>query len=161
MKKMMILLVCAVLALGTAACRQKSQSTEKKASSATTDSAEASIIQKNVTDTAEMTAIKTAYGDLSYPSKWDKDVTFTVSDQQVDAACGKVKLFSLYFGGSKGEPYGVLHADDRDIDLLYEMYDIDPMQERADDLSAMQEDINVIFYCLEEEGKLTIPAPSN
>ena len=112
------------------------------------------VIDNNITDTNDMMAIETSFGDFYYPAKWSEKINFTVNENQIDALSGDVKLFTIYFGGNKGEPYGVLVRNNKRIELRYEMYDIDNEESEFDDLCAMQDDINVIFQYLIYDGSL-------
>ena len=155
MKKRIALILCILMIFALAACSDKKASDDKD-SAAAQDATEVKndvVVDNNITDTNEMIYVETSIGNLYYPTKWAEDVSFDVSIDQVDASCGDVELFTIYFGGKKGDLYGVL-TKDKKTELRYEMYEIDADAEDADDLCAMQDDINVIFQYLIQEGKL-------
>lgn len=147
MKRVLSVILCALFVLSLAACGQNA------ADKATSD--EAPIVQKNITDSDKMMIVESEIGDLSYPKKWEGKVSFTTDKEKVEASRGDVKLFAVYFGGENGDLYGTLHLESGDIELRYEMFDIDKAAENQDELYSMQEDINVIFQYLIEQGKLT------
>lgn len=145
MKRFIAVILCALFVLSLAACGQNTA----------TDSNEPPIVQKNITDSDEMTTIESAIGTLYYPKKWDGRVDFAGNDEMIEATCGEAKLFALYFDGDQGDVYGTLTLESGNIALRYELFEIDDEAENAEDLYAMQEDINVIFQYLIDEGKLT------
>lgn len=150
MKKIITVFLCVLFVFSFAACSQNS------GNNASADEAtQKPIIQNNITDSDQMMTVESEIGTLNYPKKWEGKVSFESDKDKVEAFSGKVKLFSVYFGGQNGLLYGTLHLDSGDKELRYEMYDIDSKSENAEDLFSMQEDINVIFQYLIEEGKLT------
>lgn len=151
MKKIIAAFLCVLFVVSLAACGQNN------VNHATADEAtQKPIIQNNITDSDQMMTVESEIGSLNYPKKWEKMVTFESGKDKVEAFSGDVKLFSVYFGGQKGILYGTLHLDSGNKELRYDMYDIDSKAKNADDLFAMQEDVNVIFQYLIDEGKLTV-----
>lgn len=146
MKKIISVILCVMFALSLAACGQNS------ADKATSD--EPAIVRNNIAENDDMMTIDSEIGQLKYPAKWKDKVAFSADKDMVTASCGDVKLFTLYFGGNKGDVFGTLHTDNGDKELRYEMYDISEEAKANEDLFAMQEDMNVICQYLIEEGKL-------
>ena len=95
-------------------------------------------------------------GTLYYPEKWKDDITFQVNGDQFEALYYENPLFTLYFGGEKGDLYGTVKYDGADIELRYEMHDLDSTHENYETMISMQEDINIIFQYLIQEGRLTV-----
>lgn len=155
MKRITATILCLVFVLALCSCN--GQNTDSTEAAATSDQQETenSLIDNNIVDSAEMMTVKTSFTDLSYPKKWEKKVKFTVTDAAVQASCGDVKLFSLYFNDKKGDKYGTLIIEGQTLTLSYELYDINEEESNFDELCAMQDDINVIFQCLIDEGKLS------
>ena len=157
MKKILALLLCMLFVFSLASCRgadeKEADGGEQPQVSSNGESSENPLIDNNIIDNSEMMTVDTSVGTLYYPKKWENQVNFSVEDKVVEAACGDVRLFSIYFGGEKGEEYDSLLVGDEVISLRYEMYDIDDSLDNFDDLCAMQDDINVIFLYLSEEGR--------
>ena len=150
MKKAISILLGIVLLAGLVACGAKSDLQESGP-----EENQAPIIENNVTDSEDMMEIDSPIGTLYYPVKWKNDVTFQVTDDRVVALHYDDPLFTLYFGGDKGDLFGtVKQQDGTEIALRYEMHDLDSSHEDYETMSAMQEDINVIFQYLMQEGKL-------
>ncbi len=112
------------------------------------------IIENNVTDSEDMIVVDSPIGKLYYPKKWKDDVTFQVNGNQLVALYYDNPLFTLYFGGEEGYLYGTVKNEGEDIELRYDMHDLDSTQEDYETMCSMQEDINVIFQYLIQEGKL-------
>ncbi len=179
MKNTISFLLCIIILLGLAACDAKD--TKKESNSAVVkpsiiandatnpdsgdkpaiiandatnpDSGDKpAIIANNVTDSADMMEVDSPVGTLYYPEKWKDDVVFQVNGDQLVALYHDIPIFTLYFGGEKGILYGTVNHDGVDTELRYEMHDLDSEREDYETMSAMQDDINVIFYYL-TEGK--------
>ena len=131
---------------GLAACGSKSAQ-QGNGSEANQDP----IIKNNISDTENMMTIDTPVGTLYYPEKWKDDVAFQVSETQVDASYYDTPLFSLFFGGDQGDVYGTVKQNDEEITIRYMLYDLDVDDEDFETMTAMQEDINVIFYYLMQD----------
>lgn len=144
MKKTIAILLCAVLLLGLAACGAKNNASQTAGS----EENQPEIVSNNITDTSDMMEIESPVGKLSYPAKWQDQVTFTSTDGQIDAMYEDVPLFTIYFGGEQGEVFGTVEQNGEEVTLRYEMYDLDVEAEQYETMSAMQDDINVIFYYL-------------
>lgn len=114
------------------------------------------IIENNVTDSADMMEVDSPIGTLYYPVKWKEDIAFQVNGNQFIALYYDIPLFTLYFGGDKGYLYGTVTNDGVETELRYEMHDLDSEHAEYETMSIMQEDINIIFQYLTEEGKLTV-----
>ena len=141
MKKTIAILLCAVLLLGLAACSTKN-------AAAGSEENQPEIVSNNITDTADMMSVDSPIGTLYYPEKWKDDVEFQVTDTQLDALYYETPLFTIYFGGDKGDVYGTVQHDGEEITLRYELYDLDIEDPDIETMGAMQDDINVIFYYL-------------
>lgn len=158
MKRIVAAVIAVVFILSLTACGKRSNSSadsstaSSTASKATLDSAPQNVVDFN----EEVITIKTNYADLKYPSKWENKVNIETKADKVcfTSADKKVKLFDLCFGGKEGYVFGVLTSDNS-TELRVVSYDIDNNLENADELCAMQEDMNVIFQYLIKEGKLT------
>ena len=151
MKKLISIVLCMFVVFFLNACGQgNNESIESSETSVK------SIIQNNITDSDRMMNVETSIGVLKYPEKWKDKISFDAEDDKVNFNCGNIKLFTLYFGGEKGEVFGTLHLDNGEIPLRYEMYTIDTKSKNYNELSAMQEDVNVIFQYLISEGKLKV-----
>ena len=144
MKKTIAILLCAVLLLGLAACGAKNNASQTAGS----EENQPEIVSNNITDTADMMSVESPIGTLYYPEKWKDDVEFQVTDTQVAALYYETPLFTIYFGGDKGDVYGTVQHDGEEITLRYELYDLDPNDADIETMGAMQDDINVIFYYL-------------
>ena len=152
MKKTISILLCIVMLLGLAACGAKND--PNGSGSAAEDVPE--IIANNVTDSEDMMEVDSPIGTLYYPEKWKDDITFQVNGNQFEALYYDNPLFTLYFGGEKGDLYGTVTYDGEDIELRYEMHDLDSTHENYETMISMQEDINIIFQYLIQEGRLTV-----
>ena len=150
MKRLISAALCMLLMFSLTACSQGNG--ESTASSATSVN---SMIQNNIIDSENMMNIETSIGVLKYPEKWKGKVSFDAENDKVNCHCGDVALFTLYFGGEKGDTFGTLSLDGETKPLRYEMNTIDPKSKNFNELCAMQEDMNVIFQYLISEGKLT------
>lgn len=146
MKKAITILMCVVMLAGLAACG--AGNTPQGSGSAASAEDKAPIVNNNITDTSDMMEIESPVGKLSYPAKWQDQVTFTSTDGQIDAMYEDVPLFTIYFGGEQGEVFGTVEQNGEEVTLRYEMYDLDVEAEQYETMSAMQDDINVIFYYL-------------
>lgn len=155
MKKLISILLCVVMLACLAACGTDN-TTQKNGSTASDEikipSISNPIVNNNITDSSDMMEIDSPVGKLYYPAKWQNDVRFTSSETQVDASFEDVPLFTIYFNGDQGEYYGTLERNGEEVTLRYKMYDMDVEAEKFETMSAMQDDINVIFYYL-TEGK--------
>lgn len=154
MKRVLIMLLCLLMLLSLAACSGDEGKATEDSAAPSTEITNSDVIDNNITDTNDMTAIETSFGTLYYPAKWAGDVSFTVNDDRVDAACSDVKLFTLYFGGEEGDVLGAVKKGDSSVELRYVLYDIDADDDRLDELSAMQDDINVIIQYMIQSGIL-------
>ena len=155
MKKTVLLVLCGIMLFSLAACAgTKTESPGESASPQGSEVENTNLLDNNISDTNNMIAVETSIGKLYYPAKWADDVRFDVGDQQVTASCGDVQLFTLYFGGETGNYFGMLKQGDTETELRYAMYDLDTSREDIDTLSAMQDDINVIFQYLIQDGVL-------
>ena len=167
MKNTISILLWIIILLGLAACDAKD--TKKESNSAVVkpsiiandatnhDSGDKpAIIANNVTDSADMMEVDSPVGTLYYPEKWKDDVVFQVNGDQLVALYHDIPIFTLYFGGEKGFLYGTVNHDGVDTELRYEMHDLDSEREDYETMSIMQEDINIIFQFLTQEGKLTV-----
>ena len=143
MKKTISLLLCIVMLLGLAACGAKNAS-----QAASSEENQPEIVSNNITDTADMMSVESPIGTLYYPEKWKDDVEFQVTDTQVDALYYETPLFTIYFGGDKGDVYGTVQHDGEKITLRYELYELDSEDADIETMGAMQDDMNVIFYYL-------------
>ena len=114
------------------------------------------IIANNVSDTKDMMKIDSPVGTLYYPEKWKDDISFQGGADQLVAMYYDIPLFTLYFGGKKGSLYGTVKNEGVDTELRYEMHDLDSDHVAYETMSVMQEDINIIFQMLIQEGKLTV-----
>ena len=155
MKKVLTILMCVLLIACLVACGADN-TTQKKGSTASEEikipSITNPIVNNNITDSSDMMEIDSPVGKLYYPAKWQNDVRFTSSETQVDASFEDVPLFTIYFNGDQGDYYGTLERNGEEVTLRYKMYDMDVEAEKFETMSAMQDDINVIFYYL-TEGK--------
>lgn len=150
MKKAITILMCLVLLAGLAACSAKNNP-----QGSGPEESQPPIIENNVTDSEDMMEIDSPVGKLRYPAKWKDDVTFQAADGQITALYYDDPLFTLYFGGEQGDLFGtVKQQDGTEIALRYEMNELDSNSEDFETMSSMQEDINVIFQYLTQEGKL-------
>ena len=152
MKKTISILLCILMLASLAACSAKktSQATDAAAGD------EPAIIANNITDSEDMMEVDSPIGTLYYPEKWKDDITFQVNGDQFEALYYENPLFTLYFGGEKGDLYGTVKYDGADIELRYEMHDLDSTHENYETMISMQEDINIIFQYLIQEGRLTV-----
>ena len=155
MKKVLTILMCVLLIACLVACGADN-TTKKNGSTASEEikipSITNPIVNNNITDSSDMMEIDSPVGKLYYPAKWQNDVRFTSSETQVDASFEDVPLFTIYFNGDQGDYYGTLERNGEEVTLRYKMYDMDVEAEKFETMSAMQDDINVIFYYL-TEGK--------
>ncbi len=155
MKKLLTILMCVLLIACLVACGADN-TTQKIGSTASEEikipSITNPIINNNITDSSDMMEIDSPVGKLYYPEKWKDDVVFQVNGNQLVALYDDIPIFTLYFGGEKGFLYGTVNHDGVDTELRYEMHDLDSEREDYETMSAMQDDINVIFYYL-TEGK--------
>ena len=155
MKKLISILLCVVMLACLAACGTDN-TTQKNGSTASDEikipSISNPIVNNNITDSSDMMEIDSPVGKLYYPAKWQNDVRFTSSETQVDASFEDVPLFTIYFNGDQGDYYGTLERNGEEVTLRYKLYDMDVEAEKFETMSAMQDDINVIFYYL-TEGK--------
>ena len=167
MKNTISFLLCIIILLGLAACdvkdtKKESNSAVVKPSIIANDATnpdlgdKPAIIANNVTDSADMMEVDSPVGTLYYPEKWKDDVVFQVNGDQLVALYHDIPIFTLYFGGEKGFLYGTVNHDGVDTELRYEMHDLDSEREDYETMSIMQEDINIIFQFLTQEGKLTV-----
>ena len=153
MKKTISILLCIVMLLGLAACGAKDSPTGSDSASEDVPA----IVANNVTDSADMMEVDSPIGTLYYPEKWKDDVTFQVNGDQFEALYYETPLFTLYFGGEKGNLYGtVKNQDGEATELRYELHELDSANKDYETMSAMQEDINIIFQFLMQEGRLTV-----
>lgn len=135
-------LICAVLALMlimTLCSCAKKESVEE----ATKDN-EAGTVQKEVFE------IEANGFTLKYPAKWKDAVNVEVSDNKVSFSYDDIALFDLIFGESNEYLLGTY--DDSEIHLR--AYDIDPesvTEEQYDNICAMQDDVNVLIKCLQND----------
>lgn len=152
MKKTISILLCILMLASLAACSAKKppQATDAAAGD------EPAIIANNITDSEDMMEVDSPIGTLYYPEKWKDDITFQVNGDQFEALYYENPLFTLYFGGEKGDLYGTVKYDGADIELRYEMHDLDSTHENYETMISMQEDINIIFQYLIQEGRLTV-----
>ena len=155
MKKAVVILLCAAMLACLAACGGTKQESPEGSGMPGGEVENSAVLENNISDTTDMILVETPIGRLCYPAKWADDVRFDVSEQQVTAFCGDVKLFALYFGGETGDLFGTLKLNDTETELRYEMFDLDASREDIDILSAMQDDINVIFQYLIQDGLLS------
>lgn len=152
MKKTISILLCIVMFAGLAACGAKNDPMGSES-----DAGEKpEIIANNLTDSEDMMEVDSPVGTLYYPEKWKDDITFQVNDDQLEALYDDNPLFTLFFGGKKGDLYGTVEYDGTDIDLRYKMYDLDSKNKDYETMIAMQEDINIIFQYLMQEEKLSV-----
>ena len=152
MKKTVSILLCILMLASLAACSAKK--TPQATDAAAGD--EPAIIANNITDSEDMMEVDSPIGTLYYPEKWKDDITFQVNGDQFEALYYENPLFTLYFGGEKGDLYGTVKYDGADIELRYEMHDLDSTHENYETMISMQEDINIIFQYLIQEGRLTV-----
>ena len=152
MKKTISILLCILMLASLAACSAKK--TPQATDAAAGD--EPAIIANNITDSEDMMEVDSPIGTLYYPEKWKDDITFQVNGNQFEALYYDNPLFTLYFGGEKGDLYGTVKYDGADIELRYEMHDLDSTHENYETMISMQEDINIIFQYLIQEGRLTV-----
>ena len=152
MKKTISILLCIMMQLGLAACGTKND--PNGSGSAAEDVPE--IIANNVTDSEDMMEVDSPVGTLYYPEKWKDDIVFQVNGDQFVGLYYDIPLFTLYFGGETGDLYGTLKYDGADIELRYEMHELDSTHQDYETMIAMQEDINIIFQYLIQEGRLTV-----
>ena len=152
MKKTISILLCILMLASLAACSAKK--TPQATDAAAGD--EPAIIANNITDSEDMMEVDSPIGTLYYPEKWKDDITFQVNGDQFEALYYENPLFTLYFGGEKGDLYGTVKYDGADIELRYEMHDLDSTHENYETMISMQEDINIIFQYLIQEGRLTV-----
>lgn len=152
MKKTISILLCILMLASLAACSAKK--TPQATDAAAGD--EPAIIANNITDSEDMMEVDSPIGTLYYPEKWKDDITFQVNGDQFEALYYDNPLFTLYFGGEKGDLYGTVKYDGADIELRYEMHDLDSTHENYETMISMQEDINIIFQYLIQEGRLTV-----
>lgn len=152
MKKTISILLCILMLASLAACSAKK--TPQATDAAAGD--EPAIIANNITDSEDMMEVDSPIGTLCYPKKWKDDITFQVNGDQFEALYYDNPLFTLYFGGEKGDLYGTVKYDGADIELRYEMHDLDSTHENYETMISMQEDINIIFQYLIQEGRLTV-----
>lgn len=152
MKKTISILLCILMLASLAACSAKK--TPQATDAAAGD--EPAIIANNITDSEDMMEVDSPIGTLYYPEKWKDDITFQVNGDQFEALYYENPLFTLYFGGEKGDIYGTVKYDGADIELRYEMHDLDSTHENYETMISMQEDINIIFQYLIQEGRLTV-----
>lgn len=152
MKKTISILLCILMLASLAACSAKK--TPQATDAAAGD--EPAIIANNITDSEDMMEVDSPIGTLYYPKKWKDDITFQVNGDQFEALYYDNPLFTLYFGGEKGDLYGTVKYDGADIELRYEMHDLDSTHENYETMISMQEDINIIFQYLIQEGRLTV-----
>lgn len=166
MKKVMLSLMCAVMLACLAACG--TEETPKGSGSAisgevkiptinqtvtaASEESKLPIINNNITDSSDMMEIESPVGKLYYPIKWKDDVTFTTADGRVDAMFEGTPLFTIYFGGDQGDVFGTVEQNGAEVTLRYELYELDAKGEQFETMSAMQDDINVIFYYLTQVG---------
>lgn len=152
MKKTISILLCILMLASLAACGAKKspQATDAAAGD------KPAIIANNLTDSEDMMEVDSPIGTLYYPEKWKDDITFQVNGDQFEALYYDNPLFTLYFGGEKGDLYGTVTYDGADIELRYEMHDLDSTHENYETMISMQEDINIIFQYLIQEGRLTV-----
>lgn len=155
MKKVLTILMCVLLIACLVACGADN-TTQKNGSTASEEikipSITNPIVNNNITDSSDMMEIDSPVGKLYYPAKWQNDVRFTSSETQVDASFEDVPLFTIYFNGDQGDYYGTLERNGEEVTLRYKMYDMDVEAEKFETMSAMQDDINVIFYYLTQVG---------
>ena len=153
MKKTISILLCILMLASLAACSAKKT---PQATDAAAAGDEPAIIANNITDSEDMMEVDSPIGTLYYPEKWKDDITFQVNGNQFEALYYENPLFTLYFGGEKGDLYGAVKYDGADIELRYEMHDLDSTHENYETMISMQEDINIIFQYLIQEGRLTV-----
>ncbi len=144
-----ILLICILSACVFAACQD--QGKEKDKNTATADTRDTDDASEEIVETFE---IPTKYATLKYPKRW-KDIAkidmkegepYTVSFSVNDA-----KSFDLIFNGDKGDILGTLKTDKGQYLLTVVAAALDEKAKDYKSLRNMQEDINVMLDCLDED----------
>lgn len=110
------------------------------------------IIVKEDTSTFD---IKTSVVTLKYPNKWKDKVTVDVADETVKFSCNGEKLFDLYFTECDGYLLGTY----KDTPIYIVDYPLDKGKLSEDELfelSAMQQDVNIIIRYLSEDGNFKL-----
>lgn len=110
-------------------------------------------------DSGDVYEITTKVVTMKYPERWKEDVTAKEESDGVVFSSGDVKLFTIYFGGDKGEEIGTY----KDTVIRLETYKFDKSKMTAEDYqrySAMQEDVNVLLDALYEEKNFKAALPN-
>lgn len=107
--------------------------------------------------------IKTKYGTIYYPKKWEENLKYVVNEQRgysvifyaVIEGKENIRLFELSFGDCEEEAIGKLNND---IKLYVHTYNLKNekkwSEEELNIYHGMQEDVNYIINRLEQEGTL-------
>lgn len=106
-------------------------------------------------DNGEVFEIKTSLLTLQYPERWKDRVAIEVAEKQVSFSCEGTPLFTLYFGGEKGELLGTY--DGTELRIVTDKLDREKLSsEQFAEYSAMQEDVNVILEGLYDDKEFEI-----
>lgn len=146
MKKTIIIL-SAFLLLSLCGCADKTAQKTKS-----TDSEKISFMDNG----DSVFEIKTDYVSLYYPEKWKDSVDIKNTDGIVSfyALPSNTKLFDVLFDKNEGDQIGTILVDGKSVKVCVKTFSIDKDLENYDDLSSMQEDVNVILNKLVTENNL-------
>lgn len=106
-------------------------------------------------DNGETFEIKTSLCPMRYPKRWEDRVTIKAEEKQVSFSCDDTPLFTLYFGGDKGELLG--KYDGTELRLYTDKLDSEKLTaKQITEYGAMQEDVNVILQGLYDDKKFEV-----
>lgn len=149
MKKIALILASIIL-LSSAA--MLSGCGDKKKTDSSGSGSTATSDQAVKPDTDKVFVIKTKYGDLKYPKRWEKQVKTKIKEGDVYTVSftygDKTGLFDLNFGGGDGYLLGTLKHEGKDVQVFADDKELDNKAKNYDDLCIMQEDMNTIMQYL-------------
>ena len=153
MKKILLILVIAILSVSLFACSEKK---EADGDNKTTTDSSAAADEKETAAPVEVFVIKTDYADLKYPKKWEDRVKVDVKDNTVAFSADKKPLFDLVFNGKDGFVLGTIKKDDGNIVVRIVDHKLNEKDKKYNEYAGMQNDVNVIIDHLREDYDFAI-----
>ena len=151
MKKILLILVIAILSVSLFACSEKK---EADGDNKTTTDSSAAADEKETAAPVEVFVIKTDYADLKYPKKWEDRVKVDVKDNTVAFSADKKPLFDLVFNGKDGFVLGTIKKDDGNIVVRIVDHKLNEKDRHYDKkISDMRDRLDVIYGMRRKYGE--------
>lgn len=150
MKKLLCILVCAILCCGIfACCGNEDSSTQDSSSAATADS-----VQETVADVETFT-VKAGEWEIEYPKEYEKSVKTEVKEENdgttVSFSSGDKKLFTLEFNCGSGDVLGTIKKDGKNTIVRVSYEKLDEKDKNYKTYMAMQNAVDVIISNLNKK----------